>query len=86
MQHQLRQIKLPRNWNNCCGDKAATAAIMARGYAYAKIEYAIAVRTYLLKNRIRECYVPYTNLNSTRPYPKRNEWSGVEARKSVAKW
>jgi len=36
---------------------------IARGYAYAKIEY-VSVRTYLSKNRIRVRYVSYTNLNS----------------------
>jgi len=37
--------------------------IMARWYAYAKIEY-VSVRTYLSKNRIRVWYVLYGNLNS----------------------
>jgi len=37
----------------------------ARGYAYAKIEYA-RVHTYLSKNRIRVWYVSYNALNSPR--------------------
>ena len=36
---------------------------MARGYAYAKIEY-VNVRAYLSKNRIRVRHVSYANLNS----------------------
>jgi len=39
---------------------------MARGYAYAKIEY-VSVRTCLLKNRVRVWYVSYANLNIPRP-------------------
>jgi len=35
---------------------------MARGYAYAKIEY-VCVRTYLSKNRIREWYVSYASIH-----------------------
>ena len=38
---------------------------IARGYAYAKIEY-VSVRTYLSKNRIRVRYVSYANLNLPR--------------------
>jgi len=34
---------------------------MARGYAYAKMEY-VSVRTYVLKNRIRVGYVLYANV------------------------
>jgi len=40
---------------------------MARGYAYAKIEYVNVranVRAYLSKNRIRVRHVSYANLNS----------------------
>ena len=42
---------------------------MARGYAYAKIEY-IRIRPYLLKTRIRVWYVSYANLNI--PWPIRS--------------
>ena len=38
--------------------------VMARGYAYDKIEY-VSVRTYLLKNRIRQGPFIATQLNST---------------------
>jgi len=43
------------------GRHVTTLCVMARGYAYATIEY-VSICTYLSKNRIRVWYVLYANL------------------------
>jgi len=54
---------------------------IARGYAYAKIEY-VSVRTYLSKNRIRVRHVSYTNLNSPIDISQKNVWKHVKVLRS----